>query len=85
MRKSLIRALADAKKMVGNGNTDDFQPQIRESQGVWEEWKEAQCKLEADLTMGSAGAYVLSQCRERLIIDRKKSLDDIAKQIEALL
>ena len=85
MRKSLNRALADAGKAVGNGNTVDFRPQISESQGVWEKWKEAQCKLEADLTMGSAGAYVLPQCRERLIIDRTKSIDDIAKQIESML
>jgi uncharacterized protein YecT (DUF1311 family) len=85
MLKSLSRALADAAKMIGNGNTVDFRPQIKESQGIWEQWKEAQCKLEADLTMGSAGAYVLPQCRERLIIERTKSLEDIAKQIEALL
>jgi Lysozyme inhibitor LprI len=85
MQISLNRALVDAGKMIGNGNTVDYRPQISESQGIWEKWKEAQCKLEADLTMGSAGAYVLPQCRERLIIDRTKSLDDIDKQLKSLL
>jgi uncharacterized protein YecT (DUF1311 family) len=86
MQKSLTRALGSAEKMIESGNTTvDFRPQISESQNLWEQWKEAQCNLEADVTMGSAGAYVLPQCRERLIKDRTKDLDSIAKQLEALL
>ena len=85
MQKSLNRALDAAGKMIGNGNSVDFRPDIRKSQDQWEDWKETQCNLEADVTMGSAGAYVLPQCRERLIIERTKSLDDIAGQLEGLL
>ena len=85
MQQSLNRVLIDAQKMNGNGSATDFQPQIRKSQSQWEEWRETQCNLEADVTMGSAGAYVLPQCRERLIVERTKSLDDIAKQLEGLL
>jgi len=82
MNTELTRALSAAKEMLGPITHVDFRPQILRSQELWDQWKESQCNLEADVTMGSDGAFILPECRQRLTIKRTHELSSIAVQLE---
>jgi uncharacterized protein YecT (DUF1311 family) len=82
MRTEYDRAIAAVERPWQNGTKlDFFRPPIEESQKRWKSWAEAQCRLEAMATMGSAEAYVGSMCLDRLTGDRAKFLGSLAKSL----
>lgn len=91
MHTSYGRAIGAAKAMLESELRDpstpihhDFRGDIEDDQRRWLSWAEHECRLEGDFTMGSVGAVVEPECRERLAIDRAKMLDNLAMQLEDL-
>jgi uncharacterized protein YecT (DUF1311 family) len=86
MQRKFDLAVAVAGEVVERGYTRvDFRPEIRESQRLWEQWKESQCRLEDNLIMGTAGGDVHAECYERLISDRTTSLEKMVETIAGML
>jgi len=82
MQKSYSRAVAAAEALLSNGWKVDFLGDIKETQRRWKTWMEAECGLEGNTTMGSAGAFVTPLCEERMARERAQILDKLAEQLQ---
>jgi uncharacterized protein YecT (DUF1311 family) len=79
MDAALGRALtAAAAERYRNQN---FVAEIQKAQALWIEWSNAECELEANATMGSAGAFLFFVCHRQLDEARTQSLNDLATQL----
>lgn len=81
MLESFDRALRAARQFQEVWSTTDFGPDLRATQDDWQSWMERQCRLEGDITMGSAAGRVEAACIERLARDRAEVLEKIAKRL----
>lgn len=83
--KSFDRAIAAAATLLSLGIiTVDFRPQFTETQRRWEYWVDAECGLEGDVTMGSAGGVVGAMCVERSARQQATYLDSLADDLRTL-
>src|SRR5271154_503300 len=55
MHKSYDHVIAAAEALMTEIPNLDFRPTIENSQHLWKQWMEDQCRLESIVVMGSAG------------------------------
>jgi hypothetical protein len=84
-RASLRGAIeADEAFRKIEGVNVEFASSIEETQRDWKRWMEGVCRLEGDLTMGSAGGVAEAMCVQRLAGERAHALDQITDQLNGL-
>jgi hypothetical protein len=72
------RAMAECELRV------DFAPEIKESQRLWEQATKAECALEGDVTMGTAGGRATSACIQKSARERIKAMDGVFSSLLGL-
>lgn len=58
-----------------------FNDRIETDQNQWEKWAKSHCSLEGDITMGTAAITDEPLCRQRLDLERAKTLETMTQQL----
>lgn len=74
-------AVRMAKRFSETMSVEDVGPELRAVQGEWQAWMERQCRLEGDITLGSAAGRAEAACIERLVRERIETLDKLAERL----
>lgn len=84
IQESYHRVILLAKKVAEDEITPDFSNDIVEVQEWWEKWKDAQCSLDSNMVMGSAGGAAGAICMHNINLDRIKYLDGLIDKLKSM-
>lgn len=68
--------------LISDPKSKILESKLNKSQASWSEFVDTECDLEADLTFGSAGSFVIFQCKIKLYIKRFGDLEKIKSEID---